>query len=344
MGASLALSGDLRTQNGVGSLINDNGGDTFRGFDDSCWILLTSQRPASQLHSPSKREMKLQAQRNLQALSKPPGTVASSSEKRQTATGRSYRSTSEREISYPYSANSNSGFTPQGQMIMPQKRYAHSACLFDNKLLIYGGCHRSGSGQSPFHSFYECTLQLDACHGEDLFRWRKVQVESPKSRDSHSCVALRDEQMLVFGGRCDSTRTDSVSNNDLYKYSLAQKVWTKLEPLAGRADDLPSPREGHAALLFDGDKMLVHGGIDESMRCFDDAFVLLGLHADLDYAQSLIRHGTDGKIANAHTLTLLRGKREMLRWVRCDQEGDVPSARDSHSATLFNGQIFVFGG
>lgn len=60
-------------------------------------------------------------------------------------------------------------------MIMPQKRYAHSACFFeDNRLMIFGGVHRSGSGQSPFHSFYECFLQLDACHGEDLFRWRKV--------------------------------------------------------------------------------------------------------------------------------------------------------------------------
>ena len=90
-------------------------------------------------------------------------------------------------------------------MIMPQKRYAHSACFFeDNRLLIFGGVHRSGSGQSPFHSFYECFLQLDACHGEDLFRWRKVQVESPKSRDSHSCIGLRDQHMLVFGGRCDN--------------------------------------------------------------------------------------------------------------------------------------------
>ena len=34
----------------------------------------------------------------------------------------------------------------------------------------------------------------------------------------------------------------------------------------------------------------------------------------------------------------------MLRWVRCTQEGDVPSARDSHNATVYNGQVFMFGG
>ena len=41
---------------------------------------------------------------------------------------------------------------------------------------------------------------------------------------------------------------------------------------------------------------------------------------------------------------MLRGKNEMLRWTKCSQEGDVASARDSHSATFHNGAIFVFGG
>ena len=34
----------------------------------------------------------------------------------------------------------------------------------------------------------------------------------------------------------------------------------------------------------------------------------------------------------------------MLRWFRCTQEGDIPSARDSHSATVVANQIYIFGG
>ena len=34
----------------------------------------------------------------------------------------------------------------------------------------------------------------------------------------------------------------------------------------------------------------------------------------------------------------------MLRWFKCKHEGDVPSARDSHSATLANNQVYIFGG
>ena len=78
-------------------------------------------------------------------------------------------------------------------VVLPQKRYAHSACLIDDsRLFIFGGVHRTGSGQSPFHSFYECTIRLDSSNQQDLFRWKKIQVESPKTRDSHSMVNLSD--------------------------------------------------------------------------------------------------------------------------------------------------------
>ena len=81
----------------------------------------------------------------------------------------------------------------QNQTVLPQKRYAHTACLIDDsRLFIYGGVHRTGSGQAPFHAFYECQLKLDSARGEDLFRWRKIHVDTPKTRDSHSCVGFMD--------------------------------------------------------------------------------------------------------------------------------------------------------
>ena len=109
--------------------------------------------------------------------------------------------------------------------------------------------HRSGSGQQAFHSFYECSLKLDSFK-EDLFKWKKIQVEAPRNRDSHSCVCFLDH-ILIFGGSCNAR-----SFNDLYKYSLKAKMWTRLEPIY---DDghLPSPREGHVAIMIDADKMFI---------------------------------------------------------------------------------------
>jgi leucine-zipper-like transcriptional regulator 1 len=74
---------------------------------------------------------------------------------------------------------------------LPQKRYGHTASIIDNKLFIFGGAYRKGNGASPFHSFYECSLKIDA-QRDDLFKWKRIMGEAPKTRDSHSCVSFLD--------------------------------------------------------------------------------------------------------------------------------------------------------
>jgi N-acetylneuraminic acid mutarotase len=140
--------------------------------------------------------------------------------------------------------------------------------LVDNKLYLFGGAYNKGSSSTNFHSFYECFLKLDSPK-EDLFKWKRIMGEAPKSRDSHSCISFLD-QILLFGGSINNK-----SNNDIYKFNITSKIWTKLEPLADPGNQ-PTPREGHVATLIDGDKMLVHGGINEKEQCFGDAYVLVG--------------------------------------------------------------------
>jgi hypothetical protein len=43
----------------------------------------------------------------------------------------------------------------QTQVVLPQKRYGHSATVVDNKLYVFGGAFKKGNGNT-FHSFYEC--------------------------------------------------------------------------------------------------------------------------------------------------------------------------------------------
>ena len=91
-------------------------------------------------------------------------------------------------------------------------------------------------------------------------------------------------------------------------------------------------------MIFDNDKMLIHGGINDKDKTFSDAFILVGLHSDLDIAQSEIKHDVQGHLLNFDELRSRKkkGKLEMLQWFKCEQEGDVPSARDSHSVTIAN--------
>jgi len=146
----------------------------------------------------------------------------------------------------------------------------------NGKMYIFGGHHRTGSGQQAFHSLYECQLKLES-QRDDLFKWKKIQVESPQTRDSHSCVTFMD-QILIFGGSSKKS-----TFNDLFKYNVNQRMWTKLEAIFDEGEQ-PSPREGHVGVLIEGDKMLVHGGYDERYSCFSDAFVLVGLHKEIDQA------------------------------------------------------------
>jgi len=76
-------------------------------------------------------------------------------------------------------------------MVLPQKRYGHTATVIDNKIYLFGGVSRKGNGQTNFHSFYECSLKLDSSK-DDLFKWKKIMGEVPKSRDSHSGISFLD--------------------------------------------------------------------------------------------------------------------------------------------------------
>lgn len=63
------------------------------------------------------------------------------------------------------------------------------------------------------------------------------------------------------------------SFNDLYRFQLDIKKWTKLEPTG----HLPKPREGHIAKIIGDDKMIIHGGVDQSEKSFDNTYILVGI-------------------------------------------------------------------
>lgn len=80
----------------------------------------------------------------------------------------------------------------------------------------------------------------------------------------------------MFGGS-----GGSCSFNDLYKFDMRNQKWHKLEPYG----DLPAPREGHIARLLGNDKMVVHGGVDQSETSFSDTYVLTGISQYIDTNQ-----------------------------------------------------------
>lgn len=72
------------------------------------------------------------------------------------------------------------------------------------------------------------------------------------------------------------------SFNDLYRFELEKKKWYKLEPCG----EYPNPREGHIAKVIGKDRMLIHGGVDQSENSFDDTFILVGINKTLNATSS----------------------------------------------------------
>lgn len=70
------------------------------------------------------------------------------------------------------------------------------------------------------------------------------------------------------------------SFNDLFKFNLSKKKqkWFKLEAFG----DVPNPREGHTAKIIGKDRMLVHGGVDQSETSFADTYILCGINQAAD--------------------------------------------------------------
>ena len=123
--------------------------------------------------------------------------------------------------------------------------------------------------------------------------------------DSHTAVAVDDNKVLLFGGYCGAKKT-----NNLYVYSIAENTWTLRKPKEAEKDQ-PVPRALHTAVLAEG-KMYVFGGADEEGDKRDDMW-------KYDLAQDV--------------------------WKRVEVAESVsPSARSGHSAAVYQGQMYVFGG
>jgi len=56
---------------------------------------------------------------------------------------------------------------------------------------VFGGAYRKGNGANSFHSFYECNLKLNSPK-EDLFKWKRILGEAPKTKDSHTSISFLD--------------------------------------------------------------------------------------------------------------------------------------------------------
>jgi len=149
--------------------------------------------------------------------------------------------------------------TTQGEL--PRPRFGHSAILYQNSMIVFGG-EDNDTGET-----------LNDVHLLDLnsWTWKKPQVwgEIPTSRSFHTAVLAQD-QMLVWGGYIVAKDSGYIFNDvAVHLLDLNTWQWSQITP----SGTPPTPRSHHSAALVQ-DKLFIDGGSFDIYAALDDLHLL----------------------------------------------------------------------
>jgi N-acetylneuraminic acid mutarotase len=138
---------------------------------------------------------------------------------------------------------------------VPDSRDEHSACFYENEasMIIFGGFIKGVR-----------TNEMDKFLFQEN-RWVKLTLPQtairPRPRSGHSAV-IHQSSMYVFGGRGD----DNIKLNDLWRFDISTNVWQEIK----QEGTVPIPRCGHSCDIFEGQYLIMFGGIYEITKELND--------------------------------------------------------------------------
>ena len=138
----------------------------------------------------------------------------------------------------------------------PSKRWGHSAVLYNNSMIIFGGRH-SQRILSNIYSLDFATLS-----------WTKIEPSSkaPQARDSHSAIIYNNSDMIIFGGNGVSKKMD-----DLWNFNFNVKKWTEISK--NEKGIWPKPRDGHNTAVIYNKYMVIYAGLDDNDNVIQEIFL-----------------------------------------------------------------------
>ena len=137
----------------------------------------------------------------------------------------------------------------------PSKRWGHSAILYNNNMIIFGGRH----SQRSLSNLYSLDFST--------YTWTKIEPinNPPLARDSHSAVLYDNSNMIIFGGNGLSSKF-----NDLWNFDFNEYKWTKIIP-QGKT---PCARDGHLSAIINDKYMMIYSGINDKDEVINDIDLL----------------------------------------------------------------------
>eukprot|EP00004_Rigifila_ramosa_P019012 TRINITY_DN4798_c0_g1_i1.p1 TRINITY_DN4798_c0_g1~~TRINITY_DN4798_c0_g1_i1.p1 ORF type:complete len:1400 (-),score=345.14 TRINITY_DN4798_c0_g1_i1:632-4831(-) len=184
----------------------------------------------------------------------------------------------------------------------PVPRWGHTITAASGKLWLFGGTG-TGTLLNDLHTL-----------SADLTSWSRVgAANGPSPRYAHSCTAVNENVLVVFGGR-----EGGKFHDDLSIFRIDTLQWSTVSQNPQQA--WPRARYGHSFTTYAGP---VGGGSNST-----PLLILFGGYGDLSSVFN------DVWLFNTASLT----------WQNLKPTGETPPARGSHTATLFGSKLFIFGG
>jgi len=178
-----------------------------------------------------------------------------------------------------------------------QSRWGHTACLFDDKIVIYGGSTQGKRTPKRLSSeVLIMTIIRELDQGISL-HLEQIPMKKEDPAKGYHTAEIFGNKIYVFAGVDDK----NTLLNELWSLDLENFRWTKCE----QKGNIPSPRLGHASAIIDN-KMYIFGGRTniKPLERMNDLFCL-----DLDNLHWSQVHysGEESYLSSGMTLTQHRG-------------------------------------
>lgn len=222
----------------------------------------------------------------------------------------------------------------------PDPRGYHTSSVVDGKLYIFGG--HGGSYRNDLHVYDPARNTWDPV----------TPTGTPPSPRQYHTASVINGKLYIFGGSDSSFPY----RNDLHVFDPVLRTWSELSPVGPR----PNGRWGHTGAVING-KIYIFGGSDGySIR--NDLHIY---DPELNTWSSINPSGTL-EPRRSHTASVIAGKLYIFgglqsnvttrrndlhvydpatnAWSEITSNGSLPSARFSHTASVVDGKLYIFGG
>uniref|UniRef100_A0A1B6KC59 Kelch domain-containing protein 3 n=1 Tax=Graphocephala atropunctata TaxID=36148 RepID=A0A1B6KC59_9HEMI len=239
------------------------------------------------------------------------------------------------------------------------QRVNHAAVIIGDKIYSFGG-YCSGENYSIIRPIDVHILNTVNLRWKVFIPPKGSKQEAPYLRYGHTAVA-HGTKAYIWGGRNDESAC-----NKLYCFDTERSEWSCV-PTNGTT---PGARDGHSACVIDN-HMYIFGGFEDDEDRFSQDVYMLNLasfcwsyvctkgeppsyrdfHSATAVDQRMFVFGGRGdQSAPQHSQMELYCNNIVYLDVRTRTwhtpltSGEVPVGRRSHSAVVYNGYIYIFGG